>query len=351
MIFALFVISFVCLIGSIFSQTEKLDIVEFAPPTGWAKTPKEGVMTFTDQNKATAAFCILSVYASLPTSGDAQKDFDNVWNVVVVKSFKADANPKTETRTQDGWTSVSGAAQIETDGVRSAVVMTVITGYGRTASVFAIFNNEAYVAPVDTFMTSIKMDKIKAQAFAKPPAESSPAAAPANSQNAEYLDFDPFPDKPYIQAQKPLFGRVRKSITAADLAGTWEIGGASVMTYVSSSTQQYTSASFFGKKYFIKADSTYESRTQARASNTTIRETDSGSFILAGATVTMKSVKNPAMRYQFIAYMVQPNGAAVLTLVYIGDGAPMDTNAQIANCSHPNGYVTCLNGEEWVRIP
>jgi len=49
--------------------------------------------------------------------------------------------------------------------------------------------------------------------------------------------------------------------------------------------------------------------------------------------------------------MVQPNGAAVLTLVYIGDGAPMDTNAQIANCSHPNGYVTCLNGEEWVRIP
>src|SRR5206468_12842782 len=110
-------------------------------------------------------------------------------------------------------------------------------------------------------------------------------------------------------------------------------------------------------KYSIAANGTYSSRTQARASNTTIRETDSGSIILSGAavtiggTITLKSKQNPAMRYQFIAFMTQPNGASVLSLIYIGDGAILNNDSVFANCSHPNGYVTCLNGEEWVRVP
>jgi hypothetical protein len=186
-----------------------------------------------------------------------------------------------------------------------------------------------------------------AQAVDPAPTTSTPAALPSS----EFLDFDPFPDKPYVQPQKPLVGRIRKSVTAADLAGTWEIGGESVQEYVSSSTQSYSSVSFFGKKYTIRADGSYSSSTQARASNTTIRESDSGNMILDGRFLIMKSSKNPAMRYQFVAFMSQPNGSAVLSLIYIGDGAPLDIAAQQANCSHPNGYVSCLNGEEWVRIP
>jgi hypothetical protein len=178
----------------------------------------------------------------------------------------------------------------------------------------------------------------------------SPAPA-AKLSNADFLDFDPFPDKPYIQPQKPLIGRLRKTITTDDLAGTWEIGGAAVTTYVSSGTGAYTDASFFGKKYFIRADGTYDSKFQGRASNTTIRESDSGSVILSGGFITMKSRQNPAMRYQFVAFMSQPNGAAVLSLIYIGDNAPLDGEALRANCGHANGYVSCLNGEEWVRIP
>ncbi len=182
---------------------------------------------------------------------------------------------------------------------------------------------------------------------------------PANSGNApsatlsgsDYLDFDPFPDKPYVQAQQPLVGRLRKTITTADLAGTWEIGGASVRTYVSSGTNTHTDASFYGKKYFIRADGTFNSKFQGRASNTTIRESDNGTIILDGGFITMKSRQNPAMRYQFVAFMNQPNGAAVLSLIYLGESAPLDGAALRANCGHAHGYVTCLNGEEWVRIP
>lgn len=62
------------------------------------------------------------------------------------------------------------------------------------------------------------------------------AAPAATLSSSDFLDFDPFPDKPYVQPQQPLVGRLRKTITTADLAGTWEIGGASVTTYVSSGT-------------------------------------------------------------------------------------------------------------------
>ena len=181
--------------------------------------------------------------------------------------------------------------------------------------------------------------------------DSSNAAPAAKLSNADFLDFDPFPDKPYIQPQKPLIGRLRKTITTDDLAGTWEIGGAAVTTYVSSGIGTYTDASFFGKKYFIRADGTYDSKFQGRASNTTIRESDSGTVVLSGGFIIMKSRQNPAMRYQFVAFMSQPNGAAVLSLIYIGDNAPLDGAALRANCGHANGYVSCLNGEEWVRIP
>jgi hypothetical protein len=186
-------------------------------------------------------------------------------------------------------------------------------------------------------------------------AESQPTtsgnAPAATLPSSDFLDFDPFPDKPYVQPQKPLVGRLRKTITAADLAGTWEIGGASVTTYVSPGTNPHTDATFYGKKYFIRADGTYDSKFQGRASNTTIRESDSGNIILDGGFITMKSTQNSAMRYQFVAFMNQANGAAVLSIIYLGESAPLDGNALRANCGHAHGYVSCLNGEEWVRIP
>ena len=140
-------------------QTERVDIIEYMPPKGWARTPKGAVVVYTDSNKSTNALCVLSVYPSTPSAGSPQKDFANQWNELIVKPFKADANPKTETQTEDGWTSVSSGAEIESDGNKLVVLMTVVSGYGRAASVFAILNNQEYLPQIDAFMTSIKMDK------------------------------------------------------------------------------------------------------------------------------------------------------------------------------------------------
>ena len=169
-IFGLFIALILCLGAArpIFCQTEKIDIIQFTSPRGWTKTPKDGLMVYSNSDKNTGGFCILTVYPSTASAGSPNNDFANEWNEKVVKPFKAQANPKTETQTEDGWTSVSAATQIESDGITSAVMMTVISGYGRTAIILAIFNNQEYLPQIDAFMTGIKMDKAQAIADAKP---------------------------------------------------------------------------------------------------------------------------------------------------------------------------------------
>ena len=336
---------------AIFSQTEKLDIFEYTPPKGWTKTPKDGVMVYLDSDKTAGTFCVLSVYPSSPSAGSPQKDFASEWNELIVKPFKADTNPKTDNQTEDGWTTVSGAAQIEDNGVKSYVIMTTLSGYGRVVSTYAILNDQSYLEQIGTFLTSIKIDKAKALASAKPSPPPTSAATTAN--NSAYLDFDPFPDKPYVQPQQPLLGRLKKTITLADLAGKWEVGGASVLSYFSSSSGNYSSTdtTFFGEWYTIRANGTFDSNLQGRTGNHTVRESDTGTVILSGGTVTFKYDHKAALRYQFVAYMDEPKGAAILTMIHVGDSAPFDAEGLRANCGHAHGYVTCLTGEEFMRRP
>jgi len=169
-IFGLFITLIVWLGAArpIFCQTEKIDIIQFTSPSGWTKTPKDGLMVYSNTDKNTGGFCLLTVYPSTASAGSPNNDFANEWNEKVVKPFKAQANPKIRTQTQDGWTSVSAATQFESDGTTSAVMMTVISGYGRTAIILVIFNNQEYLPQIDTFMTGIKMDKAQAIADAKP---------------------------------------------------------------------------------------------------------------------------------------------------------------------------------------
>lgn len=174
---------------AVFCQTEKLDIIEYTPPNGWTKTPKDGLIVYNTYDKTSGGFCLLTVYPSTASAGSPIKDFVNSWKERVAQPFKADGDPKTETQTQDGWTSVTSAAQIESDGAKSALLMTVVSGYGRTASILAIFNNQEYLPQIDAFLAGLKMNKAQAIADAKPnpPASTTPTTPVANSYSPAAL--------------------------------------------------------------------------------------------------------------------------------------------------------------------
>lgn len=322
---------------TIYCQTETLDVIQYTPPRGWTRSQKEGVTIFNDSNKTTNAFCILTVYASKPSAGTPQKDFANQWNELVVIPFKADANPKTESQTDDGWTSVSGAAQIESEGTKSYVIMTVLSGYGKTVSVFAILNDQTYLAQLDAFMASIKMDKSQASANPRP-----------TTQNN-----DPFPDRPGYAPQKPLSGTLKQSITMADLVGKWNHGAGSVQTYIDSYTGDYagTNTTFYGEQYVIKSDGTFDFLFVGRSGNRTVRETDSGSVILSGGYITFKFKGRMTQKYQFIAFNAQPGGATILSLGGVHDNFQgYDAEGMSLECGHGDGFIRCVGGEQWARL-
>lgn len=142
-----------------FCQTEKLDIVEYTPPKGWTKTPKEGAVTYSLVNQSRTGFCVITVYASKASAGSPPKDFAWAWNELVVKPFKAEANPKTEMQSSDGWQAIVGGAAIEEKGTKAYAILTVFSGFGKTATVLAVFTDESFVAQLDAFTQSIKLDK------------------------------------------------------------------------------------------------------------------------------------------------------------------------------------------------
>jgi hypothetical protein len=154
-VFLLLVISINC-----FSQTETFDIASFTPPKDFKKDSKQGVITYTNSNTTTGGFCVIVMYASTVSTGDAQKDFDKEWKELVATPYKAEAGPKTETETTpDGWKVVTGAAPVSTNGINYYIILTVASGFGKTLSIRTSLNDEAYSAQLDALFATITLDK------------------------------------------------------------------------------------------------------------------------------------------------------------------------------------------------
>lgn len=144
------------------AQTETFDIATYTPPKNFKKDNKPGVVNFTNVNETSGSFCVIAMYASTASTGDAEKDFEREWKALVVTPYKAEANPKTETQTtEEGWNVVTAAAPIKLDGVELYVILTVASGFGKTMSIRTSLNDESYVAEVDALFASMELDKTK----------------------------------------------------------------------------------------------------------------------------------------------------------------------------------------------
>jgi hypothetical protein len=328
--------------STVVCQSDTLDIIRFTPPAGWTKTNKDGAVVFSDVNKTTGAFCVLTIYASTPGAGTPKKDFANQWSDLVVKPFNASPDPKTQSQTgPDGWQITAGAAPVETEGsLKAYAVLTVFTGFGKTASVLALVNDESYLTKVSDLVAGIKLDK-------NPVPTPAGSSAPSTSSQQR----DPFPDKLGYAPQKPLAGALKDSVTAADLAGTWDQGGSSVVSYIDSSSGNYagTNTTFYAESYTIRSNGSFDYRFAGRTSNHTVRETDTGSVVLSGGTIFVKFNGRSSHKYQFISFMTLPNGGAVLSLLPLGENEKLyDANWMLLECGHGSGYIHCVGGEEWV---
>lgn len=243
--------------GQAFSQTETFDILTYTPPKDWKKDIKESVVSYTNVNNATGGFCILALFASKESAGTAEKDFKNEWNDRLVTPFKADANPKTETQTEDGWTAISGAASIKEGDINAYVLLTVLSGFGKVSCILATFNDQSYIAQIDSLLGNISLDKNA------PVAKSIPEQTnPVGNTNA------------------------------GTIFGIWSTTSVSIANYVTSSGAFVGSADVSTMdEYTFNADHTYKVKFFGSAGGKQYYTETTGTFKTDGRNLTLTPLK------------------------------------------------------------
>lgn len=229
---------------SIFSQTERLGVVRYTPPRGWTKTQKENVVTFSEINQS-GRFCFITLYGATPSVGTPQKEFAREWINLVVKPWSAEANPKTETQTVDGWTAIGGGGAIDFQGNKAFAFLSVLSGFGKTISVLGILNDDTYLVPLQAFVERMEMDKSNAgvQPQIVEPAQSPLASENITTTNAAALvrEFE----NNEIRANQTYIGK-RVRITGTVNIIEINRAGQIVLTFKSSITTSRMARCYFG---------------------------------------------------------------------------------------------------------
>ncbi len=258
-----------------FGQTETLGTIKYTPPKGWTKSAKDHAVVFSDINPAEGQFCFITLYAASQSEGSPQKDFAREWKTRVVEPWGADANPKTETVPDNGWTGVAGGAQIDFQGGKAFAFLTVVSGFGKTVTVLGILNNNYYLAPLQAFVEKMDIDKTVAST-----ATATPSTGSASSTGP--LQYDAY--------DRLIIPPPTRQLTLADLAGNWGETASFHQRYVYRSSGNYASSDSltFKSKMTFTADGGFYNDFYAIQNGKMIKEKTAGSISVNGRVLSIK---------------------------------------------------------------
>ena len=151
-----------------FSQTEKFDVASFLPPKGWQRSDSNGVILFHDyktKNNLTS-FCQIILYPSRASNANAASNFNEEWNLKVTQPTGDKTKPTTQTeKTPDGWTAVTGYANITQSGLTYMKMLVTATGFGRTMSVMVNTAGSDHASALEKFFNDFDLDSKAALAL------------------------------------------------------------------------------------------------------------------------------------------------------------------------------------------
>ena len=285
-----FILAGVITISTANAQPQKLGIVKYTAPSGMTKLPKKNVVVFSEMNQATGKYCIISLYGATSGTGNAQNDFTREWNNLIVKTMQAEANPTTDKSEADGWTVLAGGAPVKSEVGTGLAFLTVISGFGKTVSILAVFNDTAYVGRVDTFIKGIDLDKTVV------PANTTAAAVPTSAPTLDQWGnlFIPPPTR---------------ELAVADLVGNWGDNPGRISTqYVFRDTgaNAGTDSLHFTSKWTIDGDGRYVNDFFEVRNGKKLSDRTTGSIAIDGRVISIKREKSTA-RYVVRGWLVLPD--------------------------------------------
>lgn len=149
------------MITQVFSQDEKFDIASFIPPPGWQRSDTNGTVSFFDAKTANGltSFCQIILYPSSKSTANADKNFKTAWQNLIAIPTKSKAKPITQTeQTPEGWTVVTGSANISFSGMNYKTILACISGFGKTMPVQVNTAGGDYLGTLDKFFNDLDLE-------------------------------------------------------------------------------------------------------------------------------------------------------------------------------------------------
>lgn len=175
---------FLSLVTADAQTAERYDIATFQPPKGWeGKVGPDGVQ-FSTEDKATGAFCLITLFKSVPGLGGSKENFDAAWRTIVKEAVSIWSAPQMQpAENKDGWEILSGLAQFEKDGAKGVALLVTASGSGKMLNVLILTNAEAFEKNITAFLASISLKKLVAENQPQAP------VSPNGSQSALTQNF------------------------------------------------------------------------------------------------------------------------------------------------------------------
>jgi hypothetical protein len=262
--------------------------VSFAVPDGWTYTtgPDFGAMVY----KQDTRFWLVSVYTSMPSSGDPDADFKAAWRRVVLSAgFQVPGYSPYDISNPLGYRG-KYYDNSNANSTAYARLYTLQTGKNCVPVVFISGNRQMLDGMGH-------MEKAIVSSVRQAPAKATP---------------------------------IQLNVKVADFAGEWVEGLAFSTTYYSRSTGQYVGSqqTFYSANWNIAANGRYTYKMGGMNHNVPVKDEDSGVLALGDGLVLLNGQRYQR-RYRFV-YLVQAlDGSTVLGLFPDADMSKIDSNRDL----------------------
>jgi len=166
--FRILLAALILAVSNFAQNTETFDISSYQPPRGWAKQAKEDAVQFSIEDKAGSAFCLITLFKSVPGLASPKENFDAAWATIVKETVPVSVPEMIPADNKGEWLVAGGFASFEKDGVKGVAVLYTATGYGKMVNALILTNTQAYEAQATAFLESISFKKPVENSITKP---------------------------------------------------------------------------------------------------------------------------------------------------------------------------------------
>ena len=173
-----------CISKCALAQKESFDIIQFTAPAGWTKEIKNNRISYSVKNKN--VWCQIGIFKSVTSKGTIEQDFESEWQELIEATYHPAAGPQiTDIPEKDGWKIKSGGSPFTFKQNNAVVMLTTISGYGKSVSIVAATNYTDYLTNVQQLVASIKLNKSDSQIISA----LTPSETPKSSTNKNGFSF------------------------------------------------------------------------------------------------------------------------------------------------------------------